>query len=193
MRGLDTYVRYHQGSTRFSSASAQADQEHQFRDLYHLLCKREWIEEALRHVLGNDGSQTPGVDGVSWKDFNDAEKSDFENEKFRQQFIDELQAELKAHTYKPLPVRRVEIPKPGTNKKRPLGIPTVKDRTVQMLLKMVLEPIWEADFYYFSNGCATRTLHHGLRPTTLQTLWNQNRIPMGDRRRHKGVLRQNSA
>src|SRR6266702_737590 len=66
----------------------------------------------------------PGrVDGMSWKSFNDVDKSDFENEKFRQQFIETLQDELKAHTFKPMPVRRVEIPKPGTNKKRPLGIP----------------------------------------------------------------------
>lgn len=145
---MSDIIKAQQGLAR----KAQANKAHQFEDLYYLLCKREWIEEALRHVLNNDGSQTPGVDGISWKDFNDAEKSDFENEKFREQFIDELQTELKNHTFKPMPVRRVEIPKPGTNKTRPLGIPTVKDRTVQMLLKMVLEPIWEADFYYFSNG-----------------------------------------
>ena len=145
---MSDIIKAQQGLAR----KAQADKAHQFEDLYHLLCRREWIEEALRHVLNNDGSQTPGVDGMSWKDFNDVEKSDFENEKFKQQFIDELQTELKSHTFKPMPVRRVEIPKPGTNKTRPLGIPTVKDRTVQMLLKMVLEPIWEADFYYFSNG-----------------------------------------
>ena len=119
---MSDIIKAQQGLAR----KAQADKEHRFEDLYHLLCKREWIEEALRHVLTNDGSQTPGVDGMSWKAFNDAEKSDFENEKFRQQFIDELQAELKARTYQPLPVRRVEIPKPGTSKKRPLGIPTVK-------------------------------------------------------------------
>src|SRR5205807_3496306 len=91
-----------------------------------LLCKREWIEEALQHVLDNDGSQTAGIDGISWKTFNDADKDDFENEKFKQQFIDTLQAELKNRTFKPMPVRRVEIPKPGTNKKRPLGIPIVR-------------------------------------------------------------------
>ncbi len=119
---MSDIIKAQQGLAR----KAQAEKEHQFRDLYHILCKREWIEEALRHVLNNDGSQTPGVDGMSWKDFNDAEKSDFENEKFRQQFIDELQKELQARTYKPMPVRRIEIPKPGTNKKRPLGIPMVR-------------------------------------------------------------------
>ena len=145
---MSDIIKAQQGLAR----KAQADKSHQFQDLYHLLCKREWIEEALRHVLNNDGSQTPGVDGISWKDFNDAEKSDFEKEKFQRQCIDELQAELKTHTFKPAPVRRVEIPKPGTSKTRPLGIPTVKDRTVQMVLKMALEPIGETDFYYFSNG-----------------------------------------
>src|SRR5216683_2839503 len=102
---------------------AHTNRDHQFEDLYHLICKREWIEEALQHVLNNDGAETAGVDGMSWKAFNDADKSDFENEKFRQQFIDELQTELKTRRYRPKPVRRVEIPKPGTNKKRPLGIP----------------------------------------------------------------------
>jgi len=119
---MSDIIKAQQGLAR----KAQADKEHRFRDLYHLLCKREWIEEALWHVLNNDGSQTPGVDGISWKSFNDTEKSDFENEKFSQQFIDELQAELKARIYKPSPVRRVEIPKPGTNKKRPLGMPMVR-------------------------------------------------------------------
>jgi len=80
------------------------------------------------------------------------DKDDFENEKFKPQFIETLQAELKNRTFNPLPVRRVEIPKPGTNKKRPLGLPTVKDRCVQTLLRMLMEPIWEADFYSFSNG-----------------------------------------
>jgi RNA-directed DNA polymerase len=145
---MSDIIKTQQGLAR----KAETDRTHHFEDLYHILCKREWIEEALQHVLDNDGSQTAGVDGVSWKTFNDVDKKDFENEKFKQQFIDTLQAELKNRTFKPMPVRRVEIPKPGTNKKRPLGIPTVKDRCVQTLLKMLMEPIWEADFFYFSNG-----------------------------------------
>jgi retron-type reverse transcriptase len=116
-----------------------------------------------------------------------------ENEKFRHQFIETLQKELKAHTFKPMPVRRVEIPKPGTNKKRPLGIPTLKDRTVQTLLKMLMEPIWEADFFYFSNGFRVGTLHHGLYSALVQTVQYHNRRPMGDRGRHQGVFRPHPA
>jgi len=145
---MSDIIKTQQGLAR----KAEAERTHHFENLYHLLCKREWIEEALQHVLDNDGAGTAGIDGISWKVFNDVDKSDFENEKFRQQFIDTLQAELKNRMFKPMPVRRVEIPKPGTNKKRPLGIPTMKDRCVQTLLKMLMEPIWEADFFYFSNG-----------------------------------------
>ncbi len=145
---MSDIIKTQQGLAR----KAETHKTHHFEDLYHLLCKREWIEEALQHVLDNDGAGTAGVDGMSWKNFNDVNKSDFENEKFREQFIESLQEELKKQTFKPMPVRRVEIPKPGTNRKRGLGIPTLKDRTVQTLLKMLMEPIWEADFYYFSNG-----------------------------------------
>jgi RNA-directed DNA polymerase len=150
---------------------AQFDQVHQFSDLYFLLCKKEWIGEALQHVLSNDGATTAGIDGMSWRHFNDVNKSDFENGRFREQFIHNLQAELKSHTFKPMPVRRVEIPKPGTDKKRPLGIMTIKDRVVQTLLKMVLEPIWESDFLYFSNGFRpTRCTMDCIAP--LYTLFN---------------------
>ena len=173
---MSDIIKTQQGLAR----KAEKDRTHHFEDLYHILCKREWIEEALQHVLDNDGSQTAGIDGMSWKAFNDVDKSDFENEKFRQQFIDNVQVELKNRTFKPMPVRRVEIPKPGTNKKRPLGIPTIKDRCVQTLLKWLMEPIWEADFFYFSNGCAARTMYDGLRAALVPVMQYHNQIPMGD-------------
>lgn len=63
---------------------AQTNQEHQFEHLYFLMCKREWIGEALQKVLTNAGAYTPGIDGISFRDFNDLEKSDLENDKFRE-------------------------------------------------------------------------------------------------------------
>src|SRR5215467_2597231 len=93
---------------------AQTQRSHRFEDLYFLLYKREWIAEALDHVLSNSGALTPGIDGQS--------RNDLDNPQARERFIDTLQAELKSQHYQPQPVKRVEIPKPGTDKKRPLGI-----------------------------------------------------------------------
>ena len=103
---MSDIIKTQQGFAR----KAETNRTHRFEDLYHLLCKSEWIEEALQHVLDNDGAGTAGVDGMSWKAFHDVDKSDFENEKFRQRFIESLQEELRKHTFKPMPVRRVEIP-----------------------------------------------------------------------------------
>src|SRR5207245_10236721 len=107
---MSDIIKAQQGLAR----KAETDRTHHFEDLYHLLCKREWIEEALQHVLDNDGSQTAGIDGISWKTFNDADKDDFENEKFKQQCIDTIQAYLKYSKLKPMHVGRVEIQKPFT-------------------------------------------------------------------------------
>jgi RNA-directed DNA polymerase len=123
---------------------AQAQPRHCFGSgLYRLICRRYWIEAALGSVLRNVGSRTGGVDRVTREQFKDAA--------YRQQVIDELQRELKEGTYRPQPVRRTYIPK-GNGKRRPLGIATIRDRTVQMLLKMVMEPIFEADFLDCSHG-----------------------------------------
>ncbi len=123
---------------------AQAQPQHCFGSgLYRLICRRYWIETALEKVLSNVGSRTGGIDRVTRKQFKDAA--------YRQQVIDGLQQDLKAGIYHPQPVRRTYIPK-ANGQTRPLGIATIRDRTVQMLLKMVLEPIFEADFLDCSHG-----------------------------------------
>lgn len=116
---------------------------HQFDHLYRLICREEWIRAAVNHVLSNQGARTAGIDGLT--------KKAFESETARNAFVLELQEELRQKRFRPVPVRRVNIPK-ANGKLRPLGIPTLKDRVVQMLLKMVLEPIWESNFLNCSNG-----------------------------------------
>jgi len=97
------------------------------------------LEAAWRKVRGNNGSA--GVDDISIERFDaDAEK-----------YLTEVSEALKAGTYEPQPVKRVYIPK-GKGKKRPLGIPVVKDRVIQTALKFVLEPIFENEFHRNSYG-----------------------------------------
>jgi group II intron reverse transcriptase/maturase len=120
--------------------------EHRFCDLYSLICSRAWIEVALDRVLSNQGSRTAGVDGVTVRQFQDPD--------YRAAFIEQTQRLLREKRYRPQPCRRVYIPKAG-GKCRPLGIPTLRDRVVQMELKMLLEPIYESDFL----GCS-----YGFRP-----------------------------
>ncbi len=123
---------------------AKAEPGHRFRDLWHLLGREDWIRTALANTLANAGARTPGTDGVS--------KEDLKTEAEQAIFAKSLRSELKTGRYKPTPVRRIWIPKPGKSEKRPLGIPTLKDRAVQELLKMLMEPIWESDFLDCSNG-----------------------------------------
>jgi len=111
--------------------------------LYHLICREDWLTAASDKVLSNSGSRTAGVDGINRKQLNAESK--------RQAFVQSLRTELKDQTYRPQPVRRQWIPK-ANGTQRPLGIPTLKDRVVQMALKMLLEPIWESDFLNCSNG-----------------------------------------
>src|SRR3970040_296957 len=122
---------------------AQTQPEHKFGDLYHLICCEDWLRNALEKVLRNPGSRTAGIDKISRKDLKADEQ--------KTAFIQALRAELKNGTYRPQPVKRRWIPK-ANGKQRPLGIPTLKDRVVQMTLKMLLEPIWESEFFGVSNG-----------------------------------------
>jgi len=123
---------------------AKAIAEHRFGDLYHLLTREEWLAQALKHVLSNKGAKTPGIDGIS--------KKDLETQTQQTNFIAQLQTDLKSGNYQPMPVRRAWVPKPGKDEKRGLGIPTLRDRVVQEMLRMLMEPIWESDFLPCSNG-----------------------------------------
>jgi group II intron reverse transcriptase/maturase len=120
---------------------ATNDKEHKFFDIYHLLYDKKWLMKAHDKIKSNTGSITAGCDGINMSSFD-------ENlEKNLQKIIEELQS----CTFEPQPARRVYIPKPN-GKKRPLGIPAIRDRIVQEALRMVLEPIYEADFSRNSFG-----------------------------------------
>src|SRR3954463_15337113 len=131
---------------------AKADTAWRFWGLYVHVCKRETLHEAYLLAKKNNGA--PGIDGVT---FEAIEESGVET------FLKQLQDELAAHRYRPLRNRRKEIPKDGGSKVRVLGIPCIRDRVVQGALKLILEPIFEADFQPGSFGYRPgRTAHEAL-------------------------------
>jgi RNA-directed DNA polymerase len=128
------------------------DPTRRFDDLFNLVCDPAFLLVGWRRVRGNMGARTAGVDGqtaayIEWVRGEAA-------------FLAELRADLKARRFAPLPVRERMIPKPGSRKRRRLGIPTVRDRVVQAALKLVLEPIFEADFQPCSYGFRPRRRAH---------------------------------
>ncbi len=127
------------------SRRATAEPQHRFGDLYGLLTHRDWLAQAYAHIRANTGSATPGVDGETRRSF----------EANLEEHLARLRQELKAGTFRPLPVRRVTITEQkadGRLKQRRLGIPALRDRLVQEGLRMILDPIYEADFSRHSYG-----------------------------------------
>lgn len=122
-------------------AAAKQSSNRRFHALYDRIYRRDVLWEAWERVRENRGAA--GIDFVT--------VSFVEDDYGVHRMLDELEAALRAGIYHPRPVRRVEIPKP-TGKMRPLGIPTVKDRVAQQAAKIVLEPIFEADFLPCSFG-----------------------------------------
>ncbi len=127
---------------------AKAEKTWRFWGLYVHVCKLETLRVAYQEAKANDGA--PGLDGVS---FEATESKGVE------EFLGGIREELLARTYKPSKNRRVEISK-GGGKTRRLGIPTIRDRVVQGALKLILEPIFEADFHQSSFAYRPRRTAH---------------------------------
>src|SRR2546423_8242837 len=131
---------------------AKAEPSWRFWGLYVHVCKVETLRAAYEMAKQNDGA--PGVDGVT---FEAIEAQGAEA------LLEQLRDELTGRTYKPLPARRQEIPKDG-GKGRVLSIPAIRDRVVQGALKLILEPVFEADFQPGSYGYRPkRTAHDAVK------------------------------
>ena len=128
---------------------AKAEPTWRFWGLYVHICKMETLQEAYQMAKSNNGA--PGIDGVT---FEAVEESGVEG------FLKQIQGELIGNTYQPMPVRKKEIPKDGGTKVRVLSIPAIRDRVVQGALKLILEPIFEADFQSGSYGYRPKRSAH---------------------------------
>jgi RNA-directed DNA polymerase len=126
---------------------AKHDPNRRFDDLYNLVCDPAFLLIAWRRVRVNRGARSAGVDAQT--------AYSIRAEIGEERFLSDLRRDLKTRTFRPLPVRERMIPKPG-GKRRRLGIPTVRDRVVQAALKLVLEPIFEAEFQPNSYGFRPR-------------------------------------
>jgi RNA-directed DNA polymerase len=128
---------------------AAADPGRRFDDLFNFVHDPATLIAAFARVAGNQGANTPGVDGITAQHVKEVTGVPW--------FLDDLRAALKDGSFRPLPVRERMIPKPGgSGKLRRLGIPAIADRVVQAALKLVLEPIFEADFEPVSYGFRPR-------------------------------------
>ena len=116
------------------SQKAKQDPKFRFYALYDRIYRMDVLQSAWCCVRKT--RTAPGVDGATFVDIEESEGG-------VESFLEQLQDDLRSKRYKPLAVRRVEIPKPD-GRTRPLGIPTIRDRVVQMAVLLILEPIFEA-------------------------------------------------
>src|SRR6266540_3916924 len=136
------------------------------RGLYVHVCKMETLREAYQMARSNDGA--PGIDGVT---FEAIEESGAES------FLVQIRDEIVTNTYRPMQARKKEIPKDGGKKVRILSIPAIRDRVVQGALKLILEPIFEADFQAGSFGYRPkRTAHEAVARVARAIVEEKTRI-----------------
>ena len=145
--------------------TAKADPGRRFHALWDKVLRRDVLWRAWVAVRTNNGA--PGIDRTTldW----------IEKEYGIDRLLDELSSELREGSYRPLPARRVYIPKPGTTEQRPLSIPAVRDRIVQAAVKIVLEPIFEADFAPCSFGFRPKRGQHDALQVLVDETWRGRR------------------
>jgi len=145
---------------------AKAEPSWRFWGLYVHVCKMETLREAYQTARSNRGA--PGIDGVT---FESIEEGGAES------FLTQIRDELVTNTYRPMPARKKEIPKDGGTKVRTLSIPSIRDRVVQGALKLILEPIFEADFQAGSFGYRPkRTAHEAVARVARAIVEEKTRI-----------------
>ena len=159
---------------------AKAEPSWRFWGLYVHVCKMETISTGYEVAKANDGA--PGSDGVTFEVIEEQGVA---------QFLAQIQNELTRRTYVPLPVRKKEIPKDEGKKVRVLSIPAIRDRVVQGALKLILEPIFEADFQPGSYGYRPkRTAHQAIDRVTHAIHCRKTRVIDLDLRAYFDSVRQ---
>src|SRR5919201_2679046 len=144
--------------------AAKADPGRRFHALYDKVHRRDVLERGWELVRANRG-----VAGVDRETIADVERYGVSR------LLDELAADLKDGSWRPLPALRVFIPKPGTSERRPLSIPRVRDRVVQAATKIVIQPIFEADMLECSFGFRPRRSAHDALQVLIDEAWGGRR------------------
>jgi group II intron reverse transcriptase/maturase len=144
--------------------AAKAEPGRRFHALYDKVLRRDVMERAWEQVRRNGGAA--GIDRIT---IGAVEEYGIVR------LLDELSSDLHEERYRPLPARRVFIPKPGSQEKRPLSIPAVRDRIVQAALKLVIEPVFEADFSPVSFGFRPKKAAHDALQVLLDESFRSNR------------------
>jgi RNA-directed DNA polymerase len=146
--------------------AAKADPGRRFHALHDKVCRSDVLWRAWAAVRNNNGA--PGIDKTTLAAVEEYGVA---------RLLDELAAELREGRYRPLPARRVLIPKPGApaGEQRPLSIPSVRDRIVQAAVKIVLEPVFEADFLPVSFGFRPRRSAHDALQVLIDECWRGRR------------------